>query len=96
MTTILSIQPRVQTSSTGKSPDEIIIEKANEFLAALPKLLVKLMGKKEMFKENKGGLIPSLSTVLLQEIAWFNRLLETMEWTLHQIKDAIAGIIVMT
>jgi len=74
----------------------MIIEKANEFLAALPKLLVKSMGKKEMFKENKGGLIPSLSTVLLQEIAWFNRLLETMEWTLNQIKDAIAGIIVMT
>jgi len=27
------------------------------------------MGKKEMFKENKAGLIPSLSTVLLQELA---------------------------
>lgn len=65
-------------------------------MAALPKLLVKSMGKKEMFRENKAGLIPSLSTVLLQEIARFNRLLETMERTLNQIKDAIAGIIVMT
>ena len=49
----------------GISPDEIIIEKSNEFLVALPKQLVKSMGKKEMFKENKIGLIPSLSTVLL-------------------------------
>jgi len=41
------------------------------------------MGKKEMFKENKAGLIPSLSTVLLQELAWFNRLIETMEKSLN-------------
>jgi hypothetical protein len=69
VTTCLSIQPRVQTAEGGLSPDEIIIEKSNEFLAGLPKVLIKSMGKKEMFKENKAGLIPSLSTVLLQEIA---------------------------
>jgi len=65
VTTILSIQPRVSSAVLGKSPDELIIDKANEFLSLLPKLLVKSMGKKEMFKENKAGLIPSLSTVLL-------------------------------
>jgi len=55
----------VSSAVLGKSPDELIIDKANEFLSLLPKLLVKSMGKKEMFKENKAGLIPSLSTVLL-------------------------------
>lgn len=96
LNTILSIQPRVATGESGKSPDEIITDKANEFLAALPKILVKSTGKKDMFKENKQGLIPSLSTVLLQEVEKFNRLLHVMERTLNDIKAAIEGIIVMT
>jgi len=49
-----------------------------------------------MFKENKQGLIPSLSTVLLQEMSRFNKLLHVMERSLHDIKKAIEGIIVMT
>jgi len=69
VTTILSIQPRISTAAGGKSPDEVIVDKANELLASVPKVLIKSMGKKEMFKENKQGLIPSLSTVLLQEVA---------------------------
>ena len=59
VTTILAIQPRVQISSAGMSPDDLIKEKADDLLAILPKTLLQSMGKKEMFKEiwfcNSGG-----------------------------------------
>ena len=78
------------------SPDDMIKEKSDELLAILPKQLLQSMGKKEMFKENKQGLIPSLSTVLKQEMEKFNRLLSVIEKSLKDIKQAIDGIILMT
>jgi len=42
------------------------------------------------------GLIPSLSTVLLQEIEKFNRLLKKMKSSLNDIEDAINGFITMS
>lgn len=63
--TILSIQPRENTASGGKTPDEIVIEKARELHEALPELLDRYKCKKDIFKENKQGLMQSLSTVLL-------------------------------
>ena len=54
------------------------------------------MGKKDMFKQDKQGLIPSLSTVLLQEVSRFNRLLTVMRNSLILLKKAIKGFIVMS
>jgi dynein heavy chain len=51
--------------------------------------------KKDLFKENKFGLIPSLSTVLLQEMSRFNLLLSVMLSSLKNLQKAIQGIIVM-
>jgi len=48
-----------------------------------------------MFKATN-GLLPSLTTVLLQEMEKFNRLLGAMRGTLRDLKDAIHGFIVMT
>jgi dynein heavy chain len=58
--------------------------------------LLIVNGKKDLFKENKKGLIPSLSTVLVQEMQRFNKLLSVMGRTLVDIKKAIEGIIVMS
>ena len=52
-------------------------------------------GKKEMFKTTN-GLLPSLTTVLCQEIEKFNRLLGVMKNSLRDLKDAIHGFIVMS
>lgn len=57
ITTILNIQPRVATSLGSKSPDEIVIEKCKELKKGLPDLLDRSKAKKELFKENKQGLI---------------------------------------
>lgn len=49
-----------------------------------------------MFIMNSEGLIPSLSTVLLQEMEKFNGLLTTMRKSLIEIDLAIKGFIVMS
>jgi len=72
------------------------MERAKLLKKGLPALLNKQDGKKEMFKMDKQGLIPSLSTVLLQEVSRFNRLLTIMRSTLILIKKAIKGFIVMS
>jgi hypothetical protein len=64
----LSIQPRVGGGAGGKTPDEIVTERAKELKKNLPPLLDKHAGKKDLFKQDKQGLISSLSTVLLQEM----------------------------
>jgi dynein heavy chain len=96
VTTVMSIQPRVATAAGGKSPDELIIEKCNDIQEQLPQLLDKSLGKKEMFKTDAKGLIPSLSTVLTQEIERFNKLLKVMGSTLVDLVKAIQGFIVMS
>ena len=94
--TILSIQPRIGGSSGGKTPDEIVLERTKFLKKNLPPLIDKSEGKKDMFKQDKQGLIPSLSTVLLQEVARFNKLLTVMRNTLVLLKKAINGFIVMS
>ena len=42
------------------------------------------------------GLLPSLTTVLVQEMEKFNRLLVIMRRSLRDLKDAIGGFIVMS
>jgi len=94
--TILSIQPRLVSAVGGLSPDEIVLEKSRELLAILPGILDQKEGYKELFKVNEQGLIPSLSTVLVQEITKFNRLLRKMSQSLADIDQAINGFIVMS
>ena len=62
----------------------------------LPGFLLKENGSKELFVENEMGLIPSLSTVLLQEMEKFNILLNKMKTTLIEVIKAIDGLVVMS
>jgi hypothetical protein len=39
METVLSIQPRVSTAASGKSPDEIVMDMATQFATLIPELL---------------------------------------------------------
>lgn len=94
--TILSIQPRLATAAGGMTPDEIVLEKAKDFLDSLPELLDQKEGLKELFIQDSQGLIPSLSTVLVQEMEKFNNLLGNMKKSLVEIDLAIKGFIVMS
>jgi len=94
--TILSIQPRLAQAAGGLTPDEIVLEKGKELLEQLPELLDQRTGAKHLFVYNAQGLIPSLSTVLVQELTKFNRLLRKMKQSLVDIDLAIKGFIVMS
>ena len=84
--TILDIQPRLIGGGGGMTPDEIVIAKSAELLEQLPDLLDQREGLPELFIRNDQGLIPSLSTVLLQEMEKFNKLLKVMKRSLIDIE----------
>ena len=94
--TILSIQPRVATAAGGLTPDEIVLEKIKDLQGRLPAELNKDEGIPVLFKTDKNGLLSSLTTVLLQEINKFNKLLRVMKRSLEDLDKAINGFIVMS
>lgn len=61
----------------------------------MPGSLERENGKKEQFKTTS-GLLPSLSTVLVQEMEKFNRMLKVMLNSLTDLEKAIHGFIVMS
>ena len=93
---VLSIQPRVGGSSGGGlTPDEIVLEIAKGISERIPPDLDRNEGLKDLFKVNN-GLLPSLTTVLVQEMEKFNRLLKVMRKSLDDLVQAIGGFIVMS
>ena len=94
--TILAVQPRISTVSGGKSNDDIVLELAKGITDKLPEKLDVTTGHPDLFVTAEYGLIPSLSTVLLQEIERFNRLIAVMTRSLLDLSKAIKGEIVMS
>jgi dynein heavy chain len=93
---VLSIQPRLSSGAGGGlSPDEIVIEKAKYLATHIPPNLDRAEGLKDLFKTTN-NLLPSLTTVLVQEMEKFNRLLGIMRKSLDELVQAIGGFIVMS
>lgn len=92
---VLSIQPRVGGAGGGMTPDEMVLSKSRQIAERIPELLDKANAKKELMK-TQNGLLPSLTTVLLQEIAKFNKLLKIMKNSLFDLDQAIQGYMVMS
>lgn len=85
VTKVLSIQPRVSGGGGGGlSPDEIVLEKAKAFTEKIPANLDRSEGLKDLFK-TQNGLLPSLTTVLVQEMEKFNKLLNLMRSSLDEL-----------
>lgn len=61
-----------------------MIEKAKFFTANIPPNLDRAEGVKDLFKTTN-NLLPSLTTVLLQEMEKFNRLLGVMRKSLDEL-----------
>lgn len=102
MSTILSIQPKIgggygfEIRSSGKNSDQVVMEIAENMQHQIPENLLIEEGNEDLFVQNEQGLIPSLSTVLLQEIARFNRLLNKMRVMSSNLIKAIQGLVVMS
>lgn len=95
ITTILDVQPRVSSGGGGKSNDEIAYELADSILSKLPDKLDIDTAKPELFEPDSQGRLNSLTTVLQQECDRFNKLLTVIKSSLHNLKKAIKGFLVM-
>jgi dynein heavy chain len=93
--TALSIQPRSGGAGAGRSPDEIAGDLAATIEAELPAVLDHEEAGSTTFVY-KGEHMDSLATVLMQEMARFNKLLVVMAGSLADLQRAIRGEVLMS
>eukprot|EP00742_Colponemidia_sp_Colp-10_P007071 GILJ01007591.1.p1 GENE.GILJ01007591.1~~GILJ01007591.1.p1 ORF type:complete len:2165 (-),score=376.69 GILJ01007591.1:179-6499(-) len=94
--TIVAIQPRIASSSGSKSSDDVLSELARELETQLPQPLERKVSDVTNFAVGEDGLMDSLSTVLMQEMQRFNRLLSVVSVSLSDLRKAIRGQILMS
>ena len=78
------------------SADDLLVAKAQQLLAQLPPPLTREGAVDGLFTAGSGGLLPSLSVVLVQEMERFNRLLCCMRCSLLELQRAVRGELVMS
>eukprot|EP00727_Mastigamoeba_balamuthi_P003136 m51a1_g1282 putative dynein heavy chain axonemal (4140) ;mRNA; f:131088-144324 len=96
MSTILQTQPRVVISSSGKTNDDVVLQLAEELFKGTPTQLKPDDAHHSLFIKDDKGRVNSLTTVLLQEVDRFNRLLATVAGSLTKLQQAIKGLAVMS
>lgn len=78
----------------AEDPTQVLIK---ALLKQIPALLVPQDGNEELFvRDEENDLLPSLTTVLLQEIEKFNRLLKDCVKYLKELSLALKGIVPMS
>ncbi|XP_070520949.1 dynein axonemal heavy chain 10 [Cardiocondyla obscurior] len=87
---LIELQPQTAVSVTGINKDEFIDNVAKEILARIP-----MPYDISKVKRNFGVAVTPTAIVLFQELERFNKLIETITRTLHQLKKAFAGEIGM-
>lgn len=94
--TIIEAYPKSLSGASGKSVDEIVMEIAIDISEKLMKTIDPDQAHFTITKVDDKGRLPSLSTVLLQEIERFNKLLDVVHNSLNDICKAIKGLVVMS
>ena len=79
VTTILDVQPRVSGGSGAKSNDDIAYELCESILEKIKDKLDLDDAKPELFEPDSKGRMTSLTTVLVQEVDRFNKLLKVVK-----------------
>lgn len=96
LSTILEAYPKSQTDTAGKSDDEIVLEMIIDISGRLIKTIDIDQAHFTIMETDDKGRLPSLSTVLLQEIERFNKLLDVLHNSLNDLRKAIKGLVVMS
>jgi len=94
--TIVEAYPNSSTGVAGKSDDEIVMEMAIDISERLMKTIDVDDAHITITTMDDKGRLPSLSTVLLQEIERFNKLLDVIHHSLVDLCKAIKGLVVMS
>uniref|UniRef100_A0A5K3EMK9 Dynein_AAA_lid domain-containing protein n=1 Tax=Mesocestoides corti TaxID=53468 RepID=A0A5K3EMK9_MESCO len=96
LSTILEMQPKSSKGKQGKTPDEVVLELAGNILGSLPKYIDKEKARPDLFNLDRKGRVNSLTTVLVQEVDRYNKLLRIIETSLIQLQKAVKGFVVMS
>lgn len=94
--TIIGAYPKSLESTAGKSDDEIVMEMAIDISNRLMKVIELDKAHSSIMRTDAKGRLPSLSTVLMQEIERFNKLLDIIHSSLNDLCKAIKGLVVMS
>ncbi|CAH1104335.1 unnamed protein product, partial [Psylliodes chrysocephalus] len=94
--TIMESQPRAGGGETGRSVDEIVFELADAVINTIATNLSLDNCNVFMYKKDKKGRLPSLTTVLTQEVDRYNKLLKLIHNSMNQLKKALKGLVVMS
>ncbi|KAI8841134.1 dynein heavy chain and region D6 of dynein motor-domain-containing protein [Chytriomyces cf. hyalinus JEL632] len=89
---LLNLMPRSTKSAGGKTRDEILADTAKSIQSRIPKpfSLEQVAAKYPIeYKE-------SMSTVLIQEVIRYNRLLSVIHGTIVEVLKALRGLVVMS
>ncbi|KAJ3337634.1 hypothetical protein HDU93_000777, partial [Gonapodya sp. JEL0774] len=89
--TLLALMPR-QSKGAGKSREEILMETAQNITLKV----AKPFSIEHVLKKHPIDYKESMSTVLLQEVIRFNRLLAVIHQTLQDAMKALKGLVVMS
>jgi len=93
---VVGVQPRLASGGTGKSPQEIVAEMAEDFLRRMPDTLRKKDAHAETYKSTPEGGIVSLGVFHSQETDRFNELIVLVRRSLVDLGKAIKGLVVMS
>ena len=93
--TILHIQPKVQTTE-GQSSDEIVLQLLKDLSHRHPNQLEKDQGRKSIVVTLSTAVIDCHTTVLMQEIERYNKLLHLMRGSFLALERAINGYSLMS
>lgn len=96
MKTIIEVYPKSTTDSAGKSDDEIVMDMVTDISEKLMVVININHAHFTIIQLDDKGRLPSLSTVLLQEIERFNKLLDVIHSSLNEFRKAIKGLVVMS
>jgi dynein heavy chain len=94
LTTLGETQPKATGGGSGRSLDEIVVDKCNELLDKMPDNYVEDDYVQKI--RRLGGMGKPLNVFLYQEIQRFQNVLARARTTLKQIKLAVNGEVVMT
>lgn len=94
--TIVEAYPKSLAGAADKSDDEIAMEIAIDISEKLVKFIDVDLAHSTIMKVDDKGRLPSLSTVLMQEIERFNKLLDVIHHSLSDLRKAIKGFVVMS
>jgi dynein heavy chain len=91
--TVLHVQPRSSAGGQGGAADDsLIIDLITKIQGEIPEPIGKDFAK-DIMKLNAQGLLHCLTTVLLQEVQRYNRLLDRITTSLQQLHNAVLGVV---